>query len=339
LASDASYNGVFYTAVKTTGVFCLPACPARKPRPENVEFFATVKDALIAGYRACKRCRPTQSAAPEWVRELLARLDASTDVRIREGELRAMGLDPGRVRRQFLRDYGMTFHAYCRARRLGKAFESIRGGKALDDAVFDSGFDSHSGFRSAFARVFGTSPGLLRTGDCIRLSWVQTPMGPMVAGAVDAGICLLEFTERRMLETQFETLRRRFQMAMVPGETKHLEQLRAELGEYFAGTRREFTVALAYPGTPFEREVWTRLLQIPYGKTRSYEELARAVGRPGASRAVGTANGRNRIAILIPCHRVVNKNGELGGYGGGLWRKRLLLELEKSARQAGQTLQ
>src|ERR1035438_2697706 len=106
---------------------------------------------------------------------------------------------------------------------------------------------------------------------------------------------------------------------------------RAELGEYFAGARREFTVPLAYPGTAFEREVWTRLLAIPYGETRSYEELARAVGRPGASRAVGTANGRNRIAILIPCHRVVNKNGELGGYGGGLWRKRLLLELEKPA--------
>jgi AraC family transcriptional regulator of adaptative response/methylated-DNA-[protein]-cysteine methyltransferase len=241
-----------------------------------------------------------------------------------------MGLDPGRVRRQFLHDYGMTFQAYSRARRLGKAFESIRGGKALDQTVFDSGFDSHSGFRTAFARVFGTPPGQVRGGECIRLSWVQTPMGPMVAGAVDAGICLLEFTERRMLETQFDILRRRFHLPMVPGESAHLEQLRTELGEYFDGTRREFTVPLDFPGTAFEREVWTLLLGIPYGETRSYEELARAVGRPGASRAVGTANGRNRIAILIPCHRVVNKNGELGGYGGGLWRKRLLLELEKS---------
>src|ERR1035437_1060982 len=187
LASDASYNGVFYTAVRTTGIFCLPACPARKPLPENVEFFATVKDALFAGYRACKRCRPTESVAPGWARELLARLDASTDVRIRQAELRAMGLDPGRVRRQFLRDYGMTFQAYCRARRLGKAFESIRGGKALDETVFDSGFDSHSGFRSAFARVFGAPPGQVRGGDCIRLCWVPTPMGPMVAGAADAG--------------------------------------------------------------------------------------------------------------------------------------------------------
>jgi AraC family transcriptional regulator of adaptative response/methylated-DNA-[protein]-cysteine methyltransferase len=331
LGSDASYNGVFYTGVRTTGIFCLPACPAKKPRPENIEFFATVKDALFAGYRACKRCCPTECAAPGWVRDLLARIDADPGARIREAELRALGLDPGRVRRQFRRDYGMTFQAYCRARRMGHAFESIRGGKALDEAVFDSGFDSHSGFRSAFARVFGAPPGQARGGECVRLSWLQTPMGPMVAGAVDAGVCLLEFTERRMLETQFETLRQRFQMALAPGETPHLEQARAELGEYFAGTRREFTVPLAYPGTPFEREVWTRLLDIPYGETRSYEDLARALGRPGASRAVGTANGRNRIAILIPCHRVVNKSGELGGYGGGLWRKRLLLELEKSA--------
>jgi AraC family transcriptional regulator of adaptative response/methylated-DNA-[protein]-cysteine methyltransferase len=330
-SSDASYNGVFYTAVRTTGIFCLPTCPARKPLPENVEFFPTVKDALFAGYRACKRCRPTESGAPDWVRDLLKRTDSSPEVHIREGELREMGLDPGRVRRHFLRDYGMTFQAYCRARRLGKAFESIREGKGLDETVFDSGFDSHSGFRAAFARVFGEAPGHARGSDCIRLSWVETSIGPMVAGAADAGICLLEFTERRMLETQFDTLRRRFQMAIVPGENEHLEQLRAELDEYFAGKRREFTVPLSYPGTPFEREVWTQLLAIPYGETRSYEELARAVGRPAASRAVGTANGRNRIAIVIPCHRVVNKNGELGGYGGGLWRKRLLLELEKSA--------
>lgn len=331
LASDASYNGVFYTAVRTTGIFCLPECPARKPKPENVEFFPTVKDALFAGYRPCKRCGPTENAAPGWVRELLARIEDSPDARIREGDLRAMKLDPGRVRRHFLRDYGMTFHAYCRARRLGQAFESIRGGKPLDQAVFDSGFDSHSGFRSAFARIFGAPPGQSRGGDCIRLSWIQTPMGPMVAGAVDAGICLLEFSERRMLETQFDTLRRRFQLPIVPGETPHLDQLRTQLDEYFAGSRREFTVPLAYPGTEFEREVWDFLVGIPFGETRSYEELARALGRPGASRAVGTANGRNRIAILIPCHRVLNKNGDLGGYGGGLWRKRLLLDLERSA--------
>jgi AraC family transcriptional regulator of adaptative response/methylated-DNA-[protein]-cysteine methyltransferase len=248
LASDASYNGVFYTAVRTTGIFCLPACPAKKPRPENVEFFATVKDALFAGYRACKRCRPTENAAPVWVQELLARLDTSTDERIREAALREMGLDPGRVRRQFLHDYGMTFQAYCRARRLGKAFESIRDGKALDQTVFDSGFDSHSGFRSAFARVFGTPPGQVRGGDCIRLSWVQTPMGPMVAGAVDGGICLLEFTERRMLETQFDILRRRFQMPMVPGRNGAPGTVAQRIGRVLRGNPPEIHRSAGLPG-------------------------------------------------------------------------------------------
>jgi AraC family transcriptional regulator of adaptative response/methylated-DNA-[protein]-cysteine methyltransferase len=329
LASDSTYNGLFFTAVRTTGIFCLPACPARKPLPKNIEFFATVKDAVFAGYRPCKRCRPTESAAPEWVRSLLAAVDENGRARIREASLRDMGLEAARVRRYFLREFGMTFQAYCRARRLGQAFVSIREGSAIDDAVFDSGFDSHSGFRTAFARLFGKPPGQIENGDCIRLAWLETPIGSMVAGASSQGICLLEFSDRRMLEAQFDRIRRRFAIPMVPGDSDHLQHLRAELAEYFAGTRREFTVPLIYPGTEFEQKVWTQLLAIPYSETRSYQDLARTLGQPGASRAVGRANGMNRIAILIPCHRVVNQNGDLGGYGGGLWRKRILLELEK----------
>ena len=336
LASDAAYNGLFFTGVRTTGVFCLPSCPARKPRPENVEFFGTVKDALFAGYRPCKRCRPTEASAADWVRGLLDRLENDPAPRITEADLRDLGLEPARVRRYFLHEYGMTFQAYCRALRLGKAFERIKNGGALDDAVFDSGFDSHSGFRAAFERLFGKPPGQMRDTDCIRLSWVDTPIGPMVAGATDRGICLLEFTERRMLEAQFATIRRRFDLPLLPGESDFLRQLRAQLGDYFSGARHEFTVPLVYPGTPFEQEVWTELLRIPYGETRSYEELARTLGRPGASRAVGRANGMNRIAIVIPCHRVVNKDRNLCGYGGGLWRKRILLDLERTgARSIG----
>ena len=329
LSSDAAYNGLFYTAVRTTGIFCLPACPARKPRPENVEFFGTVKDAVFAGYRPCKRCRPTEAAAPDWVRHLLSMLESGTEARITGDHLRSLGLEPARVRRHFLREYGMTFQAYCRARRLGQAFEQIRNGEALDDAVFDAGFDSHSGFRTAFERLFGKPPGQVRDSDCIRLTWLDTPLGAMVAGATSHGICLLEFTERRMLEAQFTTLRSRFNLPMVPGESGHLEQLQAELAGYFSGERREFTLPLEYPGTEFERRVWDELRRIPYGETRCYEDLAYSLERDGASRAVGRANGMNRIAILIPCHRVVNKDGQLGGYGGGLWRKRALLELER----------
>src|SRR5579885_2082088 len=134
LASDASYNGLFYTAVRTTGIFCMPSCSARKPLPRNVEFYGSVKEAISAGYRPCKRCRPAESSAPEWVRPLLRAIEEQ-GARVRESDLRGMGLDAARVRRFFQQEYGMTFQAYCRARRLGKAFDSIRNGADLDDAV------------------------------------------------------------------------------------------------------------------------------------------------------------------------------------------------------------
>jgi AraC family transcriptional regulator of adaptative response/methylated-DNA-[protein]-cysteine methyltransferase len=164
------------------------------------------------------------------------------------------------------------------------------------------------------------------------VSWIESPLGPLVVGAREDGICLLEFSDRRMLSTQIETVRRRFDAAVVPGDSPYFDRLREELRDYFAGRLREFTVPLVAPGTPFQERVWAELLKIPYGETRSYEDLARAVGAAGAQRAVGHANGLNRIAIVIPCHRVVNKNGKLGGYGGLVWRKQALLDLERSGQ-------
>ena len=153
----------------------------------------------------------------------------------------------------------------------------------------------------------------------------------MVAGATSDGICLLEFTDRRMLEAQLETLRKRFGGATVVGTNAHLGRLEHELAGYFAGSRRTFSVPLVYPGTPFQKQVWEKLLDVPYGETRSYHDLATAIGAPSAVRAVGRANGMNRIGILIPCHRIVEKNGDLGGYGGRLRRKQYLLNLEQAA--------
>ena len=329
--SDASYDGIFYLGVRTTGIFCRPSCHARKPRPENVEFFPGVREALFAGYRACLKCRPLERGdQPGWVAELLRRIDTTPEARMRDRDLRALGLEPARVRRYFDARYGLTFQAYCRARRLARAFERIREGAPIDDAVFDTGFESHSGFREAFRKAFGAPPGRL-SADCVRLAWIDTPLGPMIAGATDAGVVLLEFTDRRMLEQQLATLRRRLRAALAPAPHRHLETLQRELAEYFAGARRSFTVPVSAPGTPFEERVWAALREIPPGETRSYEHIARAIGHPSAVRAVGRANGMNRIAIVIPCHRVVNKSGDLGGYGGGLWRKRRLLQIERRA--------
>lgn len=330
---DRSYDGLFFVAVSTTGIFCRPSCPARKPKPENVTYFPSVREALSSGFRPCLRCRPmaADGRAPEWVDSLLGDVDASPDVRWTDALLRRRGLEPATVRRAFLDRYGMTFHAYARARRLGKALEAIRTGADLDDVILGHGFESHSGFREAFGRVFGGPPGKSRSAGCIRLAWLESPLGPMVAGANDEGACLLEFTDRRMLEAQFDALRRRFACAVLPGENAHLERLRGELAAYFAGDLRRFTVPMVYPGSPFQRRVWEALAEIPYGETRTYGQLAEAVGSRGASRAVGRANGLNRLAILLPCHRVVGADGALTGYGGGLWRKRRLLELERAS--------
>jgi AraC family transcriptional regulator of adaptative response/methylated-DNA-[protein]-cysteine methyltransferase len=329
--SDASYNGIFFVGVRTTGVFCRPPCPARKPLPKNREYFATARDALFAGYRPCKRCRPMQTDGrpPAWVDKLLAQVDRAPQGRIRDADLRARRIDPARARRYFLKHYGITFHAYCRGRRMGQALQQIRHGADLDDVALGNGYESHSGFRDAFAKTFGKPPGRSRDAECILTSYVESPLGPLLVGAVTDGICLLEFTDRRMLETQFATLRKRFQCAIVPGTNRHIDKLKKELAQYFAGKLSKFTVPLIYPGSPFQRKVWQGLLKIPFGETRSYEALAKAIGVPAAQRAVGHANGQNRIAILIPCHRVVNKGGKLGGYGGGLWRKQFLLDLER----------
>jgi len=331
LAGDPSYDGVFYTGVKTTGIFCRPSCTARKPRPENVEFFATPREALFSGYRACKRCRPLEADGrpPPWVAKLLAKLEAAPGERIRAVELRAAGVDPARARRWFQKHYGMTFQAYCRARRLAGAFRQIKGGCSVSNVASESGFESESGFREAFARTFGAAPVAAVAGEAVVLEWIASPVGPLVAGATDEGLCLLEFSDRRMLEAQLETLRRRLNAPLVPGRHQWNDALRAQLAEYFDGRRSRFDVPLVIRGTGFQEQVWRALLEIPSGETRSYRDVAEAIGHPGATRAVGTANGMNRIAIVIPCHRVVNADGKLGGYGGGLWRKQFLLDLER----------
>jgi len=336
-AQDASYDGVFVTGVRTTGIFCRPSCPARKPLRRNVEFFGSIKDALFAGYRPCLRCRPLEADGrhPDWVAGLLAAVGADPERRLKARELRALGVTPERARRYFQRTYGMSFDAYCRAQRLGRGLKSLREGEDLAAAALDAGYDSESGFREAFGKYFGQTPGKARGAEVATAAWLRTPIGPMIAAATSRGVCLLEFTDRRMLEAQLETLGRRLQLPLVPGEHPTLERLKTELGEYFAGRRRSFEVPLHVGGSPFQERVWQELLLIPYGETRSYQDVARKVGSPEAVRAVGTANGMNRIAIVIPCHRVVNKGGKLGGYGGGLWRKQRLLGLEQGQRIEG----
>ena len=189
-----------------------------------------------------------------------------------------------------------------------------------------------SGFREAIAKIFEGPPGEKPSGECVYLSWCESPLGPLVTGASRDGICFLEFSDPARLAAQWQALQKRLQSTVIPGENQWTQQLHLELRQYFAGELRGFTVPVPYAGSPFQERVWSQLLKVPYGETCNYEAVARAIGSPGAVRAVGRANGENRIAIVIPCHRVVNKNGELGGYGGGVWRKKFLLKLEQDVQ-------
>ncbi len=334
---DSSFDGVFFAAIRTTGIFCRPGCSAKKPRPENVEYYPSVREALIAGYRPCLRCNPMapKGAAPTWIKPLLQKVEADPTRRWKDSDLREADLDPARVRRWFLRNHGFTFQAYQRARRLGLAFGQIRQGEKWEGAAYTHGFESVSGFHEAFTKTFETKPNKAVDIAPIVVTRLLTPLGPMIAGANASGICLLEFADRRMLETQVERVRKWFKSPIVPGTNKHIEELKAQLDNYFTGSLREFTVPISLLGTEFQIAAWNQLTKIPYATTISYEAQARAMGRPGAQRAVGKANGDNRIAIVIPCHRVVKQNGDLCGYGGGLWRKKFLLDLEQGQRELG----
>lgn len=332
LQRDASFDGLFIACVKTTGIFCRPTCTARKPKAENVEFLPAARDALHAGYRPCKVCRPMDNghAPPEWVERLMQEVERSPDDRISDARLRAISIEPSRARRYFQKHYGMTFHAYHRARRLGRALTSVRNGAKPGDAGYNAGFESESGFREAFGKLFGATPGQARDATCLMAKWIDTPLGAMLAVADDEGLRLLEFVDRRAIEAQVNRLRRRLKCTIVPGEHAHLTQTEREIGEYFDGSRTSFDVPLAMCGSDFQLTVWEQLRLIPSGETKSYAQMAEDLGRPGAHRAIGRANGDNAIAIIVPCHRVVASDGTLCGYGGGLWRKKWLLEHEQS---------
>ena len=337
LARDASYEGIFFLGVSTTGVFCRPTCPARRPRPENVEYFATAAEAERAGFRPCKRCRPREArgARPAWVERVLDRLEREGARRLTDAELAAMDVSPSRMRRYFRENFGMTFQAWQRARALGLAHDGLREGVGPGAAAHDSGYESESGFREAFRQLFGAPPGRARDSECLRGRILSSPIGPLVACSSPRGIALLEFVDRRGMPGQTRALSRWFDAPVVPGTSELLDRLEAELAAWFAGELRELSVPIDAPGTPFQVAVWTALRRIPYGQTRSYDQIATEVGRPDARRAVGRANGQNRVAIAIPCHRVVRKDGALSGYGGGVWRKRWLLELEGGAEGSG----
>jgi AraC family transcriptional regulator of adaptative response/methylated-DNA-[protein]-cysteine methyltransferase len=329
---DTRFEGIFVTAVKTTGIFCRPSCRARKPKSDNVVFYDTVQEALQNGFRPCKVCNPMEKLGetPEYITAIIKELHQNPYLRIKDIDLRQRGIEPNQIRRWFKKQHQMTFHTYQRLLRINSAFNQIKEGETITKSAFDSGYESLSGFHESYRTVFGEPPTSTNEKSVLNIVRFTTSLSPMYACASSKGICLLEFTDRRMLETEFKDLRKRLQAVVLPGDNPHLDHVQSEIQEYFSGKRKKFTVPLHTPGTEFQKSVWRSLMDIPYGETRSYAQQAALLGKPTAIRAVGSANGHNRISIIIPCHRVIGSDGNLTGYGGGLHRKKWLLDFEKT---------
>ncbi len=331
----SAFEGIFITAVTSTKIFCRPSCSARKPLAKNVIFYDTPQQALQNGFRPCKRCKPMemQDETPAYISAIIKELQANPYLRLKDQDLRERNIEPATIRRWYKKHHNMTFHSYQRMLRINAAFNAISSGESVTNSAFDHGYDSLSGFNESYRSIFGDSASLKPPKNnsrkaVINIIRITTPIGPMFGCATQKGVCLLDFTDRRMLEAEFQDLCKCLNAVILPGANPHLTTLQTQLSEYFAGKRQKFTLPLDTPGTEFRRKVWQVLQDIPYGTTRSYKEQAIALGNPKAVRAVASANGFNRVSIIIPCHRVIGSDGTLVGYGGGLPRKKWLLDFE-----------
>lgn len=334
LARDASYEGRAYVGVVSTGIFCRLTCPARKPRRENCRFFASVAECMADGFRACKRCHPLQPAAEAepFIKRLLDALEADPERRWSEDDVARMGLDLSTVRRSFRRHFGMTFLEMARQERLRHGFQALADGGRVIDAQIDAGFESPEAFRSAFARILGLPPAKLRGDGLLRADWIKSPLGTMIAICDAKNLHLLEFADRKALSAELKKLYATCRGDIGIGRFGTHDLVERQLNAFFEGRSPTFNLPMVLHGSAFTQSVWRELQTIGAGETRSYSELAQAIDKPLAVRAVARANGANQIAIIIPCHRVIGADGSLTGYGGGLWRKQKLIEIEAQYR-------
>ena len=330
VARDPAWDGRAYVGVRTTGIFCRLTCPARKPKPENCQFYADVSACLDAGFRPCKRCHPINTAAEAdpTIQDLVTRLEANPGKRWSEADIATLGYDPSTIRRAFKRHFGCTFLDMARQRRLQSGFSTLAAGGQVIQAQLDAGYESPSAFRTAFASLLGHAPAKFSEPAMLQADWFQTPLGPMIAVSDQSHLHLLEFSDRKALPNQLKRLSQAVKGRFGFGCPSPTQLAKTQLNRFFRGESADFTIPLALHGTEFSKSVWTQLQTIPAGQTRSYSQLARTLGRPSAVRAVARANGANQIAIMIPCHRVIGADGSLTGYGGGLWRKQKLIEFE-----------
>lgn len=332
---DPSYEGFAYVGVNSTGVFCKLTCAARKPKRENTQFYSSIAAALEAGFRPCKRCRPMSAGLTREpsIDRLLDALELAPERKWSEKEITDLGYDPSTVRRAFRRQFGITFLEIARLRRIGRGVESLAAGATVIDAQVNANYASGSGFRNAIIKQLGVAPHHVNHGAYLKADWIETPIGTMIAIADKQALYLLEFLDRKGLPREIDNVKKHTGAAILMGREAAIDQIERELNRYFAGEPLPFATPLAKFGSAFTNSVWDALKTIPLGQLRSYSDVAREVGNGKATRAVARANGANQICIMIPCHRVIGADGTLTGYGGGLWRKKWLIEHERRIAQ------
>ena len=330
----------FFYGVATTGVFCRPTCSSRRPLRANVRFFRTAAEAEAAGFRACKRCCPatasSSTACSSPLDEVRAYIESHLDRRVRLEELgRVASLSPFTVQRLFKREMGVSPLAYQRALRASRLRGALKQGDTVTDAIYNAGFSSSS--RAYEANQLGMTPQRFAQGgkgEQIGHASARTPFGWMIVGATDRGLCWLSLAGTKA-EAE-KALRTEFPLATLRRDTKLARWIDAAIADVREGndlvqkaTAPQAQERLDLRGTVFQLRVWQALKQIPRGQTRSYSQLAREMGIPKSTRAVARACAVNRVAIVVPCHRVVGASGSLTGYRWGVERKRQILEAER----------
>ena len=323
---DRSWDGRVIGAVKTTGIYCKPSCPARRPKREHVEFFATAEEARAAGYRSCMRCKPDEVGRDREAVAKAVRLIEAAEEPLTLDELAAgVGYAPHHFQRIFKRDLGVSPAEYARALRNKRTEAALKANSRVTDAVYEAGYSGPSSFYSDAKERLGMTPSAWRNGgrgETIRWTHFDSPLGQMLIAATSKGICRLTFDD------SVQSLQRLFPYATIVEDAGGLRELVEGALDAIESPRAAHQLPIDVAGTAFQESVWRELRKIPVGETRSYAEIAVAIGQPKAVRAVGTANGDNHVAVLIPCHRVIRSDGTLGGYAGGLDRKRKLLAAE-----------
>jgi AraC family transcriptional regulator of adaptative response/methylated-DNA-[protein]-cysteine methyltransferase len=334
LDHDRAADGTFVYAVKSTGVYCRPSCPSRRPRRESVEFYAGPMEAERAGYRSCRRCRPTE-AEPQsaWLAECCRALEENVDRNVSLAELsRRAGVSAFHLQRTFRERLGVSPREYQEALRIQRVKTGLTNGASITDAIFEAGYSSSSRFYENANEHLGMSPFTFKrrgSGQAIRYTIFRSTLGTSLIATTDHGVCSIAFGENagemeRMLREQFSE-------ALLTRDDDALKNHRSALGAYLSGHQTSLGLPLDIRATAFQQRVWRLLATIPYGETRSYGEVAVALGQPSAARAVARACATNPVAIAVPCHRVLRKEGDLAGYRWGMERKRKLLDNERSA--------